>query len=60
VAPFDLAAAIRELVRAGAVAHLVDPALHRILAEQDRFIEEVTRLIVGSLQPGSGRRPVPS
>jgi len=119
VASFDLATAMRELVRATVDAHLVDPALHRIFAEQvprmgqlakiealqretfllirayleerrdeisvrdldsatsicvttvealthefvidrpeapeadrDRFIEEVTRLVVGYLRPG--------
>jgi AcrR family transcriptional regulator len=119
VASLDLASAMRELVRATVDAHLVDPALHRIFAEQvprmgqlakiealqretfllvrtyleerrneisvvdldsatsicvttvealthefvinksdvldgdrDRFIEEVTRLIMGYLQPG--------
>jgi AcrR family transcriptional regulator len=123
VASLDLAAAMRELVRATVDAHLVDPALHRIFAEQvprmgqlaeiealqretfllirayleerrseiavrdldsatsicvtavealthefvidkpdapcrdrDRFVEEVTRLIVGYLRPG---RPGP-
>ncbi len=34
VASFDLATAIRELVRAALDAHLVDSALHRIFAEQ--------------------------
>ena len=34
VASFDLATAMRELVRATVDAHLVDPALHRIFAEQ--------------------------
>jgi AcrR family transcriptional regulator len=34
VASFDLATAMRELVRAAVDAHLVDPALHRIFAEQ--------------------------
>lgn len=34
VASFDLAAAMRELVRATVDAHLVDPALHRIFADQ--------------------------
>ena len=119
VASLDLATAMRELVRATVDAHLVDPALHRIFAEQvprmgqlakiealqretfllirayleerrneisvrdldsatsicvttvealthefvidkpeapevdrDRFIEEVTRLVVGYLRPG--------
>jgi AcrR family transcriptional regulator len=121
VASCDLATAMRELVRATVDAHLVDPALHRIFADQvprmgqlakieelqreafqlvrayleerrneisvrdldsataicvttvealihefvidrpeapeadrDRFIEEVTRLIVGYLRPGQG------
>jgi len=120
VASLDLAAAMRELVRATVEAHMVDPALHKIFAEQvprmgqlaeiealqretfllirayleerrseisvrdldsatsicvtavealthefvidkpqapgcerERFIEEVTRLVVGYLQPGS-------
>jgi len=34
VASLDLATAMRELVRAAVDAHLVDPALHRIFAEQ--------------------------
>jgi AcrR family transcriptional regulator len=34
VASLDLATAVRELVRASVDAHLVDPALHRIFAEQ--------------------------
>ena len=34
VASLDLASAMRELVRATVDAHLVDPALHRIFAEQ--------------------------
>ena len=34
VAPLGLAVAMRELVRATVDAHLVDPALHRIFAEQ--------------------------
>lgn len=34
VASLDLATAMRELVRATVDAHLVDPALHRIFAEQ--------------------------
>ena len=34
VASLDLATALRELVRAAVDAHLVDPALHRIFAEQ--------------------------
>jgi AcrR family transcriptional regulator len=34
VALLDLATAMRELVRAAVDAHLVDPALHRIFAEQ--------------------------
>ena len=34
VGSFDLATAMRELVRATVDAHLVDPALHRIFAEQ--------------------------
>ena len=34
VASVDLATAMRELVRAAVDAHLVDPALHRIFAEQ--------------------------
>jgi AcrR family transcriptional regulator len=34
VASLDLAAAMRELVRATVEAHMVDPALHRIFAEQ--------------------------
>jgi AcrR family transcriptional regulator len=121
VASLDLATAMRELVRAAVDAHLVDPALHRIFAEQvprmgqlakieslqqeaflvmrsylserrdeisvsdldvatkicvttvealthdfvinkpdapdgerDRFIDEVTRLMVGYLRPGRG------
>lgn len=124
VASFDLATAIRELVRAALDAHLVDSTLHRIFAEQvprmgqlakiealqqetflmvrsyleerreeisvrdldsatsicvttvealthefvinrphtldsdrDRFIDEVTRLIVGYLQPSHTAKP---
>lgn len=124
VASFDLATAIRELVRAALDAHLVDSTLHRIFAEQvprmgqlakiealqqetflmvrsyleerreeisvrdldsatsicvttvealthefvinrphtldsdrDRFIDEVTRLIVGYLQPSHAAKP---
>jgi AcrR family transcriptional regulator len=94
----DLATVMRELVRAMVDAHLVDPALHRIFAEQvprmgqlakieslqreicvttveslthefvihkpdaldgdrDRFIDEVTRLVVGYLRPGSASKP---
>jgi len=34
VAGLDLASAMRELVKAAVDAHLVDPALHRIFAEQ--------------------------
>jgi AcrR family transcriptional regulator len=34
VASLDLAAAVRAMVRAAVDAHLVDPALHRIFAEQ--------------------------
>ena len=126
VAALDLASAMRELVRATVDAHLVDPALHRIFADQvprmgqlaeiealqretfllirayleerrneisvsdldsatsivvttvealthefvihkpdaldgdrDRFIDEVTRLVVGYLRPGGSKRRHP-